>query len=156
MKRILNITLLLTFVIAVAGSIITLLLTFVIAVAGSIPITMAGGSLPAMTAQTDTAQIQVMTASLADWFTWDTLLYLVIVILGGFLTIVAAKHRAVIREMRELAEAVRAGYADNKLTDAERKHIMKEALDVIGALIKVAWRPAGIAGTTVKKMVSRR
>lgn len=131
------------------------LLIFGMAMAGIFTIAMAGWS-PAGVTQTDAAQTQVITASLADWFTWDTLLYLVVVVLGGLLTIVATKHRAVIKEMKELAVVVRESYEDGELTDTERKRIMKEAMDVIGALVKVAWGPMGIAGTVVKKMAKRR
>ena len=44
------------------------------------------------------------------------------------------------KEVKEVAEALQEAYEDKKLTNAERKIIMKEALDVLKALIAIKWK----------------
>ena len=43
--------------------------------------------------------------------------------------------------MKEVFKALQEAYADDgKLDNEERKKIMKEILDVLGALLKIAWK----------------
>jgi hypothetical protein len=77
---------------------------------------------------------------ITDWFTWGNALYLLVLVLGGILTVISAKWRKVFKEVKEVAEALQEAYEDKKLTNAERKIIMKEALDVLKALIAIKWK----------------
>ena len=78
---------------------------------------------------------------LADWFNLSNLLYLIILIMGVVLTMVANKYRVVVVEIRELFEVVRVAYEDDKVTAAEKDKIMKEVLDVLRAILGVIWSP---------------
>ena len=78
---------------------------------------------------------------LSDWFNWSNALYLAILILGVVFTLVTTKYRAVVKELKELFEVVHEAYDDGKLTDAERKKILKEVLDVLKAILGVIWKP---------------
>jgi hypothetical protein len=42
--------------------------------------------------------------------------------------------------MREVAKALEDGYADGKLTKAEKDKVMKEALDVMKSVINLKWK----------------
>jgi len=77
---------------------------------------------------------------LSDWFNWSNAFYLIGLIVAGLLTMVTARYRHVMKEIRELASALQRGYEDNKLTKAEKNEILKEAFDVVGAIIKTFWK----------------
>lgn len=98
-------------------------------------------------------QPTIQIAGLTDWFTWDTALYLFIIILGGLLTLVALKYRGVMVELKELLETIRKAYEDKTLTDVERKAILKEGLDVLRELIYLAWKPVGLTAKAIKRAV---
>ena len=75
-----------------------------------------------------------------DWFSVYNGLYLIVLILGAVATLVTKKYRMVVKELSELAESLKKGYADKKLTKAEKDEIMKEALDVVKSIIQLKWR----------------
>ena len=108
-------------------------------------------AVPALVVIPDTGTSIVMVAGIADWFTLDTFLYLVIIVLGGLFTLVTLKYRTVVTELKELLQTIRKAYADKHLTDAERKSILKEALDVVRALIMLAWKPKGLTAKAIKR-----
>jgi hypothetical protein len=75
-----------------------------------------------------------------DWISWTNGFYLMGLVLAGIGTMIAAKYTNVIKEMREVAKALEDGYADGKLTKAEKDKVMKEALDVIKSVINLKWK----------------
>lgn len=77
---------------------------------------------------------------MAEWFSITNGLYLIILLLGAIATVVSTRYRNVLKELNDLAESLKKGYADKKLTKAEKDEVMKEALDVIKAIIRLKWR----------------
>ena len=77
---------------------------------------------------------------LSDWFNLSNFLYLLILVLAAVFTLVTAKYRAVVKELQELAEVVRIGYADGTLNKKEKEAILKEVLDVLKAILAVVWK----------------
>tara|TARA_Y100000034_G_scaffold135492_1_gene207614 strand:+ start:505 stop:747 length:243 start_codon:yes stop_codon:yes gene_type:complete len=75
-----------------------------------------------------------------DWISWTNGFYLMGLVLAGIGTMIAAKYTNVIKGMREVAKALEDGYADGKLTKAEKDKVMKEALDVIKSVINLKWK----------------
>ncbi|MAH07881.1 hypothetical protein CMI38_06560 [Candidatus Pacearchaeota archaeon] len=75
-----------------------------------------------------------------DWISWTNGFYLMGLVLAGIGTMIAAKYTNVIKEMREVAKALEDGYADGKLTKAEKDKVMKEALDVMKSVINLKWK----------------
>jgi len=75
-----------------------------------------------------------------DWISWTNGFYLMGLVLAGIGTMIAAKYTNVIKEMREVAKALEDGYADGKLTKAEKDKVMKEALDVMKSVINLRWK----------------
>ena len=75
-----------------------------------------------------------------DWFSIYNGLYLIVLILGAVATLVTKRYRKVVKELSELAVALKNGYSDKKLTKAEKDEIMKEALDVVKSIIQLKWR----------------
>jgi len=75
-----------------------------------------------------------------EWFTLNNTLYVILLALGGLLTILSSKYRKILKELVELAETLKAGYADKKLTKSEKEAVLKEALDVVRAIILLKWK----------------
>ena len=60
--------------------------------------------------------------------------------LAGGATFVGLKYKKLVDEMKDVFKVLQESYADGKLDNDERKKIMKEVLDVMGALLKIAWK----------------
>tara|TARA_Y100000401_G_C8161037_1_gene144280 strand:+ start:85 stop:279 length:195 start_codon:yes stop_codon:yes gene_type:complete len=60
--------------------------------------------------------------------------------LAGGATFVGLKYKKLVDEMKDVFKVLQEAYADGKLDNDERKKIMKEVLDVMGALLKIAWK----------------
>ena len=77
---------------------------------------------------------------MSDWFNWTNFWYLMGIMVAGGATFVGMKYKKLVDEMKEVFKALQEAYADGKLDNEERKKIMKEVLDVMGALLKIAWK----------------
>ena len=75
-----------------------------------------------------------------DWFNWANALYLLGLILAGGVTMVGLKYKKLVTEVKEVVNVLQEAYEDGELDNEERKKIMKEVLDVLGALLKIVWR----------------
>ncbi len=78
---------------------------------------------------------------LFEWFNFSNLLYFIILTLGVIFTLVTAKYRTVVTQLKELFEVVRAAQADGIYTEAEKEATLKEVFDVLKAILGVVWRP---------------
>lgn len=77
---------------------------------------------------------------MSEWFTWSNGFYLAGLIVAGGATFVGLKYKKLVNELKEVFKALQEGYEDGKLTKKEKERVMKEVLDVLSALIKIAWR----------------
>ena len=78
---------------------------------------------------------------MSDWFNWTNFFYLVGLILAGGATFVGLRYKKLVDEIKEVFKVLQEAYADDgKLDSEERKAVMKEILDVLGALLKIAWK----------------
>ena len=78
---------------------------------------------------------------MSDWFNWTNFWYLMGIMVAGGATFVGMKYKKMVAEMKDVFKALQEAYADDgKLDNEERKKIMKEILDVMGALLKIAWK----------------
>jgi len=76
-----------------------------------------------------------------EWFNWTNFWYLMGLVVAGGATFVGLKYKKLIDELKEVFKALQEAYDDDgKLDDEERKKIMKEVLDVMGALLKIVWK----------------
>ncbi len=75
-----------------------------------------------------------------EWITVNNTLYVIILALGALLTIISSKYRNILKELVELAETLKAGYADKKLDKEEKEAVLKEALDVVRAILLIKWK----------------
>ena len=76
---------------------------------------------------------------MGDWFNWTNFWYLMGLMIAGGATFVGMKYKKLVDEMKDVFKALHEAYADDgKLDNEERKKIMKEVLDVMGALLKIA------------------
>ena len=76
-----------------------------------------------------------------DWFNWTNFFYLMRLVVAGGATMVGLKYKKLVDELKEVFKALQEAYEDDgKLDSEERKQIMKEILDVMGALLKIAWK----------------
>lgn len=77
---------------------------------------------------------------LMDYFSWSTLFYLIGLILAGSLTLVSTRYRKIMKELGDVVTALEKANEDKKVTNAEKKMIMKEVLDVVKAIIGLKWK----------------
>ena len=77
---------------------------------------------------------------MADYFSWTNLFYLIGLILAGIATMMATKYKAMMKEIGDVARTLEEANADNKITNAEKKKIMKEILDVLKSVINLKWK----------------
>tara|TARA_R110002110_G_scaffold253131_2_gene469031 strand:- start:2508 stop:2744 length:237 start_codon:yes stop_codon:yes gene_type:complete len=75
-----------------------------------------------------------------DYFSWSTLFYLIGLILAGSLTLVSTRYRKIMKELGDVVTALEKANEDKKVTNAEKKMIMKEVLDVVKAIIGLKWK----------------
>tara|TARA_R100000995_G_scaffold80062_1_gene51553 strand:- start:1055 stop:1306 length:252 start_codon:yes stop_codon:yes gene_type:complete len=76
---------------------------------------------------------------LTDYFTWSTFFYLVGIVLAGSLTLVSTRYRKIMKELTDVVKTLEKANEDKKITNAEKKLIMKEVLDVVKAIIGLRW-----------------
>ena len=82
----------------------------------------------------------VMAGFFSDYFSWTNLFYLLGLILAGIATLMAAKYKAMMKEIGDVAKVLEESYADGKLSSKEKKKIMKEVLDVLKSVINLKWK----------------
>ena len=76
-----------------------------------------------------------------EWCNWTNFWYLMGLVVAGGATFVGLKYKKLVDELKEVFKALQEAYDDDgKLDDEERKKIMKEVLDVMGALLKIVWK----------------
>ena len=78
--------------------------------------------------------------NMSDWFNWTNFFYLAGIMIAGGATFVGLKYKKLVDEIKEVFKVLQEAYEDGKLDNDERKKIMKEVLDVLGALVKIAWK----------------
>jgi hypothetical protein len=75
-----------------------------------------------------------------DWISWANGFYLLGLIIAGLATLMAAKYKALMKEVKDVSDSLQSAYADGKLSKKEKEKIMKEALDVLKAIINLKWK----------------
>ena len=78
--------------------------------------------------------------NMSDWFNWTNFFYLAGIMIAGGATFIGLKYKKLVDEIKEVFKVLQEAYEDGKLDNDERKKIMKEVLDVLGALMKIAWK----------------
>ena len=82
----------------------------------------------------------IIAGFLSDYFSWTNLFYLIGLILAGIATMMATKYKAMMKEIGDVARVLEEAYADKKVTNSEKKKIMKEVLDVLKSVINLRWK----------------
>ena len=82
----------------------------------------------------------IIAGFLLDYFSWTNLFYLIGLILAGIATMMATKYKAMMKEIGDVARVLEEAYADKKVTNSEKKKIMKEVLDVLKSVINLKWK----------------
>jgi hypothetical protein len=75
-----------------------------------------------------------------DWFSWSNLFYLLGLIIAGLAVIMASKYKTLMKEIGDVSKVLEESYADGKLSDKEKKKVMKEVLDVLKSVINLKWK----------------
>ena len=81
-----------------------------------------------------------MAGFFSDYFSWTNLFYLIGLIIAGLATIMATKYKAMMKEIGDVARTLEEANADGKISNAEKKKIMKEVLDVLKSAINLKWK----------------
>ena len=82
----------------------------------------------------------IMAGFFAEYFSWTNLFYLIGLILAGVATMMASKYKAMMKEIGDVSQTLEEAYADGKLSNKEKKKIMKEVLDVLKSVINLKWK----------------
>jgi hypothetical protein len=77
---------------------------------------------------------------MADYFSWTNLFYFIGLIIAGIATLMASKYKAMMKEIGDVARTLEEANADGKISNAEKKKIMKEVLDVLKSVINLKWK----------------
>jgi hypothetical protein len=75
-----------------------------------------------------------------EWISWENAAYLGAIIVGGYITIAAAKYKKLLKEIQEALNTYHKAAEDGKITKAERDSIVKEVLDIASTGVKIFWR----------------
>ena len=82
----------------------------------------------------------IMAGFFSDYFSWTNAFYLLGLILAGIATLMASRYKAMMKEIGDVAKTLEESYADGKLSNKEKKKIMKEVLDVLKSVINLKWK----------------
>mgnify|MGYP005820249297 CR=1 FL=1 len=82
----------------------------------------------------------VMAGFFSDYFSWTNAFYLIGLILAGIATLMASRYKTMMKEIGDVARVLEEAYADKKVTNAEKKKIMKEVLDVLKSVLNLKWK----------------
>jgi hypothetical protein len=82
----------------------------------------------------------IMAGFFSDYFSWTNLFYLIGLIIAGIATLMASKYKAMMKEIGDVARTLEEANADGKISNAEKKKIMKEVLDVLKSVINLKWK----------------
>ena len=82
----------------------------------------------------------IMAGFFSDYFSWTNLFYLLGLILAGVATMMASKYKSMMKEIGDVAKTLEEANADGKISNAEKKKIMKEVLDVLKSVINLKWK----------------
>ena len=81
-----------------------------------------------------------MAGFFSDYFSWTNLFYLIGLIIAGIATLMASKYKAMMKEIGDVARTLEEANADGRISNAEKKKIMKEVLDVLKSVINLKWK----------------
>ena len=82
----------------------------------------------------------IMAGFFSDYFSWTNLFYLLGLIVAGIATLMASKYKSMMKEIGDVAKTLEEANADGKISNAEKKKIMKEVLDVLKSVINLKWK----------------
>ncbi len=75
-----------------------------------------------------------------EWLSLSNFAYLVAILLGGYMSIVAVKWRPFLKEVKDVAEKYNEAMKDGKLTAKEKQAIAKESMDILSVAIRMVWK----------------
>ena len=75
-----------------------------------------------------------------EWLSLSNAAYLVAILIGGYMSVVAVKWRPILKEFKEVAERYNEAMKDGKLSAKEKQEIAKECMDVVSAIVKLFWK----------------
>ena len=82
----------------------------------------------------------IMAGFFSDYFSWSNLFYFIGLIIAGLAAIMASKYKSMMKEIGDVARTLEEANADGKISNAEKKKIMKEVLDVLKSVINLKWK----------------
>jgi len=75
-----------------------------------------------------------------EWLSLSNFAYLVAILIGGYMSIVAVKWRPILKEFKEVAERYNEAMKDGKLSVKEKQEIAKECMDILSIGIRMLWK----------------
>ena len=75
-----------------------------------------------------------------EWLSLSNFAYLVAILIGGYMSIVAVKWRPILKEFKDVAEKYNEAMKDGKLNAKEKQAIAKESMDILSVAIRMVWK----------------
>jgi len=74
-----------------------------------------------------------------EWLSLSNFAYLVAILIGGYMSVVAVKWRPILKEFKDVAEKYNEAMKDGKLSAKEKQAIAKESMDILSVAIRMVW-----------------
>ena len=75
-----------------------------------------------------------------EWLSLSNFAYLVAILIGGYMSVVAVKWRPILKEFKDVAEKYNQAMKDGKLSTKEKQAIAKESMDILSVAIRMVWK----------------
>lgn len=75
-----------------------------------------------------------------EWLSLSNAAYMLVIILGGIMSLVAVKYKPLVKEVKEVAQKYHDAKKDSKITKKEQQEIAKECMDVVVQIGKLVWK----------------
>ena len=75
-----------------------------------------------------------------EWLSLSNAAYMLVIIMGAVMSLVAARYKPLVKELKEVAQKYHDAKKDGKKSKQEQQQIAKECMDVIVQIGKLVWK----------------
>ena len=75
-----------------------------------------------------------------EWLSLSNASDMLVIILGGIMSLVAVKYKPLVKEVKEVAQKYHDAKKDGSISKEEKQAIAKECMDVIVAIGRLVWK----------------
>nr|BAR35004.1 hypothetical protein [uncultured Mediterranean phage uvMED] len=75
-----------------------------------------------------------------EWLSLSNAAYMLVIILGAVMSLVAVRYKPLVKEVKEVAQKYHDAKKDGKISKSEQQQLAKECMDVIVQIGKLVWK----------------